>query len=397
MLFTKKKTLKGNLVVDLYNGFVTVHFVPTEKTDKSKEVYSGSYEFPYLKVADPKRQLTDEAIEIAFAKLKKALFDAMSDDKLTAEILHIFVIPHGTLSQAQISNLHVKLRKKEKLNTAILREILEKHHLDQMAFKNLIESDAGKRYFKSKKVVTAVLPNYYDLKSWKDKPAVYLELMIAETLLIETLHNKYEKLLKAEFPEARLISFINPGVLYSLRESINTTDLRSDKYNVVDIGKEFITLYKIYRKRVIHTQTIQFGANSLLRDIDPFFGGFELAKSGLLNYLSGKCKGDLCSRIKDAMDKFEKEISSVLAQKDTKDKQTLAEQIVFAKTKFIFNDAIEAEIFTFIASVIKKALKDKSDEQFDKTKHRLDYHEIISKIFSKDFAVEDNKDEIIVL
>ena len=361
---TDKRAL---LLLDLYKSHISLTYVK-QKSASEPRYYTVSSPLAYLRVSTPNHSLFKQAFEELVQDLLTKLAKKLGKDRQDFKFYDIFVFPHGNLSTLQSNEIYIKLSKAHKLDKNLISEILNKHHFDKNAFKKLIDKNPKNniRYFKSKKVITQISPNYYNISSWQDKRTDKLSILLSQTLLEENLHITLSEKLKELFPSKKL-HFISPYFVYaSFLGNLNLHSVKNDtvddeafkekeqkptknvrkqektkkaveqkkqdlelklqndiyyekgnaNLNIVDIGAEFISFYNLYNGQIISYDSLNFGIYSLLRNIDKDGESFELAESELVSYLEGECIGDNCKAIKEALQLFKEKLrDAILASK----------------------------------------------------------------------------------
>ncbi len=373
--------ISGNLVIDIYKSSISLSFfILNNSTQIKQRKYSEYKSLDFLRVQSPKKELAvhslETALEYVYAKLERQI----TKNKHTLNIENVIVVPHGSLSRLENYNLNVKLKHKQKIQKSLISEVIKHSPDSERVFKNLLNNSSDKRYFKSRKIITAILPNYYALKNWELKEVEYLGLKISHTLLSGDLHTHYTDMLKGIIPDAKNVVYINPGaILASALYKKQVVEGNDSPYNYIDVGAEYMVIYKIYDGTVVHSHYLDIGVNNLIRKLDKLSGVFELSESLLRNYLSGKCKGQQCELINAEIIKFKEEVSELIKKTFTAEKeQNLVSTSIFGRTKYVFNPIIDNELRKFIKNTINEALE-------------------FTRVYNKDFVTDDNKDYLELL
>ena len=383
MSFFSKKKQENILLIDLYQSSLELSFIYKDN-DKCRAV-SVRESLDYLRVADPKEQLQTEslrsAVQRAAEKLNKKLHKINTGD------FEILVLPHGKLSLMQNDELYVQLKDKGKLSEETIANIVQKHHLDQDSFKNLIDNkDDGKMFFKSRKLITRIAPNFYLSKSWRKSGALELSFLVTQILVREDIHKPLQEELFGIYP-GKTLSFINPNALLAtaLSSSQKSRGLNSN-FNILDLGAEFISFYQIYDGFAINSGILNLGVNQVIRKLDTFIESFELSESALKNYLKGHCKGDDCKKIKSLLNEFENQLKESLSK---------IKLNPFLKSKIILmhNPDLNKEIVLWLSHVFGKALGDKMKIELNTQKNTKD---AIRQYFCINRLIHDKDKKLII-
>ncbi len=379
--FSKDKR-QNILLVDVYRSYITLSLI-SKNSNTCKKITVGSA-LNYLKVADPKASLNDSSFRSILGRLSEKLARKAAKEKIKLQNFHVVSLVHGPISLLSNHEFFVKLKDKEELNRRKIIQLVSKEHLEEEALGTLANQQSDKRYFRSKKLVTRVAPNYYNVNSWEGKKVKELSFLLSQTLILQDFKIKLEDIISELYPGAS-ISFINPNVLFALSKGGDTK--HSGNFNILDVGAEFISFYQLYDLQVVNYRIISSSINQLIRDLDRFIASFELAKSAFVSYLKGDCKGDLCKNIKNIMDKFDADLAQEVAK--MKINPYLKQRVTIMN-----NPDLEKELVWWVSDRVLYHLNKKA--KFSLEERLSNYENSLLKMFCSTDCHIDEKNQIII-
>ncbi len=306
MFSLSQSKVKNILFLDLYKSHVSLVFI--DKQSNKKNILEVSSTLNHLRVAKPKYELYDTALTDLLASLSEKLAKKSAKYNINLTNFHILVSVHGESTKVKNYKFFIKLKEKEELSTRKLAKIVNTELTEETEFLRI--ASEKRKFFKSKKLISQIAPNYYKIKTWESKRVNEFSFLVTQSLIEMNLKNILDRSISAIYPESD-ISFINSNVMLALalQEKQNGGNL-----NILDIGMEFISFYQLYDAQVINFQTIKYSAGNIIRTMDEFIETYELSESQIVNYLAGNCNGDFCKKIEKSLYDFDLKLQSSVAK-----------------------------------------------------------------------------------
>ncbi len=305
-MFTKSE--KGILLLSIYEGSVS-GFYRYGKTTISK-----TFDLKYLKVEKPKLNIKQQSFSQIIERIIKSLNKKAGKVGINFEYERIYVLTHGNLSAVLNTDMYVKLTNAKIMDHKTLETLVKENLLDAESFSRY----SNENFIKTGKVINRIAPNYYNSKAWRsnksDKFKITVNDILVDRDIVGTINSSISEL-NMNYP----IYFINPAVIFTAYHK--NTESKNYASLYIDIGRETVSVYQIYKGRILAYTHVQNSYNDMVRMVEKEHNlTFELASSALLRYLKGKSNQAESKESEKVMNlfktKLQEEIKSSPLKKD---------------------------------------------------------------------------------